>query len=387
MQEGSTASSFVGTLEQAFRKASESGVRFTAGGSDLEWERFRQNPFEEEESGRRDALDAFEHDPVVDRHPGEPDGESGFAYFLDGVQTTEEIGRVGTVPVVITTVAAAIARREERRVRSFPVEGVPTVLRALILPGNAEDGAARALFEAVQEAGMPLVVSDAEGISSGYTELLVDSTRYEPYVDPADYSGLKARAYNRARALREALEVELLRRWDEMDTGEDWIAVDGQLPAPVRRAAGLVKNSRRLFFGGEEARMLLDLEPGKRTTAFVPPWRAERRAAGRTEEERASWYVRLWPADASREGTDATSGLVRVETIVPSPSEAEHTRIFDEVSRWILAERAPLAKPDPRWPSMIYPIAHVEKILRPLIHEGRRARLRLEREIATLQGG
>lgn len=386
MLAGRTAHEFVGMLGEAFRKASKGGARLAAGGSDLEWERFYANPYGEEESGRRDALDPFEHDPVVARDPGEPDGTSGFSYFLDGVQTTEEIGRVGTVPVVITTVAAAIVYREDRRLRRLEVEGVPPVLRAIILPERAEDDEARTLFEAVREAGIPLVESDASGISSGHAELLIDSTRYEPEVDPADYSGLKRKAYNRSRALRETLEEELLRRWENMDL-DGWIAVDGQLTVPVRRAAGLVKNARRLFFGGEEARMLLDLEAGERTTAFVPPWRAERRDAGRPEEERASWYVRLWPADASREGTDATSGLVRVETTVPSVSGAENTRLFDEVSRWLLAERAPLAKPDPRWPSMIYPIRYVEKVLGPVIHQNRRARLRLEREIAALQGG
>jgi hypothetical protein len=387
MLAGRTSHEFVGMLGEAFRKASRSGARLAAGGSDLEWERFYANPFDEEEPGRRDSLDPFEHNPVVARRPGEPDGTSGFSYFLDGVQTTEEIGRVGSVPVVITTVAATIVRREDRRLKRLEIESVPTLLRAVILPGSTEDEGARALFEAVREAGIPLVESGPTGIASDRSDMLVDSTRYEPEVDPGDYSGLKGKAYNRARALREALEEELLRRWEKMDLDDGWIAVDGQLTAPVRRAVGLVKNARRLFFGGEEARMLLDLEAGERTTAFVPPWRAERRDAGRPEEERASWYVRLWPADASREGTDATSGLVRAETVVPSVSDAENTRLFDEISRWLLAEKAPLAKPDPRWPSMIYPIRYTEKILKPMIHDGRRARLRLEREIAALRGG
>ncbi|MGH3086780.1 MAG: hypothetical protein ACRDSJ_05615 [Rubrobacteraceae bacterium] len=383
----SAANDFVGTLGEAFREASKSGVEFTAGGSDLEWERFNRHPFDETEEGRRDSLDPFEHSPVIARHPGEPEGVSRLEYFLDGVQATEEIGRIGTVPVVVTTVAACIVKREDRRIRRFDVGGVPQLLRAIILPHNADDPGANALYEAVQNAGMPLVERDGEAISAGHTDLLVDSTYHEPYVDPSDYSGLKSRAYNRARSLREALETELLRRWSEMETGTAWIAVDGQLPLPIKNAVGLVKNARRLFFGGEEARMLLDLESGHRTTAFVPPWRAERRDSGRKEEERASWYVRLWPADAGSEGADATSGLVRVESVVPGTSNAENTPIFDEVSRWILAERAPLAKPDPRWMSMIYPIGYVENILKPTIHGNRRARLRLEREIATLQGG
>lgn len=381
MLAGTKANDFVDRLGEALESAARSGVRLTPGGSDLEWERFGAEDGEDEEA-RSGTLEAFEHDPVTSRNPGDPDENTRISYFLDGVQTTEEIGRIGTVPVVVTTVAAAIAHREDRRVRRLDVGDLPTVLRAIILPRNTEDPAANLLFDTVQETGMPLIETDTEGISSGAADALLDSTAYEPRVDPADYSGLKRRAYRRASALRAGLEELLLRRWSELETGDAWLAVDGGLSLPIERAVGLIKNTRRMFFGGGEARMLLDLEQGRRTTAFVPPWRAQRVHAGRPEENRASWYVRLWPADASREGTDATSGLVRVETM-----RGLDTGRMDELSRWILAEKAPLAKPDPRWPSMIYPILHVEKILKPLVHDGRRARLRLERKIAVLRNG
>ncbi|WP_119069712.1 hypothetical protein [Rubrobacter indicoceani] len=381
-KENGSTQDFSTALAAALKDAARSGVKFSAGGSDLEWERFNAHPFDGEEEGRRDSLLAFESDPVVERSPGEPDGTSRLSYFLDGVQTTEEIGRIGTVPVVMTTVAAAIAHRADRRLHRLDVPGVPTLMRALILPHDAHDPGARALYSAAQEQGFPVPVSDAEAVTSGSENVLLDSTQHEPHLDPADYSGLKQRAYQRASSLRAAMEVALLERWSQMETGDSWIAVDGQLPAPTENAVGLIKNARKFFFGGEEARMLLDLEAGKRTTAFVPPWRNERMKAGRAEEERASWYVRMWPASASSEGADATSGLIRVETNVPFSRQSE---TFDEISRWILAEKAPLARPDLRWASMIYPIHYVEKILKPTIHGGRRTRLKLEREIADLK--
>lgn len=381
-EQNGDSQNFSTALADALKDAAGSGVRFSAGGSDLEWERFNSHPFDNEEEGRRDALNAFESDPVSERHPGEPDGTSRLSYFLDGVQTTEEIGRIGTVPVVMTTVAAAIAHRRNRRLHKLEVEGVPLLMRALILPHDAHDPGARALYAAAQARGFPVPHSDAEAVTSGNTSVLLDSTQHEPHVDPADYSGLKQRAYQRATSLRAAMEIALLERWSGMETGEDWIAVDGQLSVPTKNAVGLIKNARRFFFGGEEARMLLDLEAGRRTTAFIPPWRNERVKAGRKEEERASWYVRMWPSGASSEGADATSGLVRLEMDVPFSRQSE---TFDEVSRWIMAEKAPLAKPDFRWTSMIYPIHYVEKILKPTIHGGRRTRLRLEREIADLR--
>ena len=85
----------------------------------------------------------------------------------------------------------------------------------------------------------------------------------------------------------------------------------------------------------------------------------------------------MWPP---QRGADALGSLMRIEAPRDTGSE-----LVDEISRWVLAERAPLAKPDPRWPAMIYPIHYVEKILKPSIHGGRRTRLRLEREIADLR--
>ena len=55
---------------------------------------------------------------------------------------------------------------------------------------------------------------------------------------------------------------------------------------------------------------------------------------------------------------------------------------MDEISRWVLAERAPLAKPDPRWPAMIYPIHYVERVLKPLVQNSERAYAKLERRLA-----
>jgi hypothetical protein len=168
----------------------------------------------------------------------------------------------------------------------------------------------------------------------------------------------------------------MLRRWEGDDRvldSEDWIAVDGQLkdtPESNRRAIGLIKSVARPEFVGKDVGMLLDLEPEMRTTSFVPDWQLRRDPS----EQRRSWYLRMWP---QQRGADALGSLMRVEAHRDTPPES-----VDEISRWILAERAPLAKPDPRWPSMIYPIHYVEKILKPLVQGSERAYSRLERQLA-----
>ena len=75
----------------------------------------------------------------------------------------------------------------------------------------------------------------------------------------------------------------------------------------------------------------------------------------------ASWYLRLRdPA-----GHDPMWGLVRVETAdMPVASSAEITARADQLSRWILAEVAPLALPDGRWDKMVYGVRDCEEFLR-----------------------
>jgi hypothetical protein len=192
---------------------------------------------------------------------------------------------------------------------------------------------------------------------------------------------MREMARSRVRTLRERLEGEMLRRWELDDRtladSEAWIAVDGQLRdirESNRRAVGLIKSVARPEFVGRDVAMLLDLEPGMRTTSFVPDWQLRRDLS----ERRTSWYLRMWPP---QQGADALGSLMRVEA--PRDTEPE---AVNEISRWILAERAPLAKPDPRWPAMIYPIHYVEKILKPLVQSSERSYSKLERQLASNGG-
>ena len=54
-------------------------------------------------------------------------------------------------------------------------------------------------------------------------------------------------------------------------------------------------------------------------------------------------------------------GLVRIEVTKP---EADVTTRADDVSRWVMAERTPIALPDARWDVMSYGIARCEAYLK-----------------------
>ena len=69
-----------------------------------------------------------------------------------------------------------------------------------------------------------------------------------------------------------------------------------------------------------------------------------------------SFGLRLWP----HEGRDVLHGLVRVEIA----AGADHRDRADRIASWLLAERVPLSRPDPRWDRLLYGVATVERHLK-----------------------
>lgn len=362
---------FVSRVGEALAEAGRRGIRVTVGaGADMKLPQpGRRAPEEPHPTGRPHLLET----PPGPRDPGAADGTSRLCYFLDGVQSSREIGRIGAAPVVVATVAAAIANRCDRKFKRVELEGLPVVARAVILPRRAGEEVEE-FWRLLLGAGLVELGPDD---APSHSDLLLDSTAFvdEAEFDPFDYVGMLERGRVRVRAVRERLEGELLRRWEgDLGLGDDWIAVDGQLRdirESNRRAIGLIKSVARPEFVGQEVRMLLDLEPGMRTTSFVPAWQTSRDLS----ERRTSWYLRSWP---TQRGADALGSLMRIE----APRDITPDEV-DEITRWVLAERAPLAKPDPRWPAMIYPIYHVEKMLKPVVQGSERAYARLERHLVS----
>ena len=375
MLEGRTAKDFVAKISEALAVAERKGIYVTAGAGscDLEAQQFAHHSSDEEEPipmGRPHHLE----EPPGPRDLGRHDGTSRLCYFLDGVQSSREIGRIEMAPIIVATVAAAIVNRCDRQFSRMPLESPPVLVQAIILPRSTGEARAEAFWELLLEAGFSELGPDEVPTSP---HLVLDSAEYMSEADPSDYVGMRERARVRVRALRERLEGGMLRRWElddrTLEDPDSWIAVDGQLRdirESNRRAIGLIKSVARPEFVGKDVGMLLDLEPGMRTTSFVPDWQLRRDPS----EQRTSWYLRVWPP---QRGADALGSLMRVE----APRDTEPDMV-DEISRWILAERAPLAKPDPRWPAMIYPIHYVEKILKPLVQGSERAYARLERQLA-----
>lgn len=281
---------------------------------------------------RLDAPVPLESAAPAVRAVGEPTVK--FGAFLDGIQSshTEYNGRNG-VPIVGGTVAAVIRRRADRVLHAWP--GSPKILHAFYAP-----------FAIIGE-------SAVAWLRTGGIELVDTLERGDP-PEARHPMELLALARNAVQRNRERLEVELAEAWCSSEA--EPLFVDGGISgarnaSQSELAVGVVKSHRTLYATPESLGVITALAVGMRTASF------EIRPKHRTTV--ASWYLRL----RDPRGRDPLFGLVRVEIARDSWSADR----ADQVSRWVLAERAPVSLPDKRWSTMAYGIRDCEEYLRALL--------------------
>lgn len=272
----------------------------------------------------------------------------GFRAFLDGIQRSQVLAHAGGVPLVHGAVAAAIRERIERRMHTW---GAPRIAQALYAP-HALMGAA--LLESLLRQVPVVDTLPADGT------VAADDPDASPDAPPDAPPGarhpqeLVAKALTAVQRAREAAELSLAAEWVARGSGP--LLVDGGTSgsAAAARSAdviGVVKSHRTLYADEATLPLLLGLRAGERTTAMTVS--SPRRHAV------ASWYLRLRdPAARS-----PLFGLVRVETALTDDITAR----ADLVSRWLLAERAPVALPDQRWDVMVYGIRECEQYLTAIL--------------------
>jgi hypothetical protein len=243
--------------------------------------------------------------------------------------------------IVNAYVAAAVCRRDDRgvlhatfeRSRAFavaPLDRLSPTLRAVL-----------------QQA-----VPDIEPVDG---ELVGQPARY---LEQVESTVRRARAHVE-RELAEAATAAL--------GPDEWLVLDGLLsrsPAVARhpRALGVIKSHGAQFLDGRGLERALTLPAGYRTSVFAV-------RGGHTRTEVYSWYLRLWPWA----GNDLQYGLLRVE----ARADRETITRAPALSRWLLAERAPLATPATRWDRLLYPLHHVEEYLKARAPRSPAARSRL----------
>ncbi len=275
----------------------------------------------------------------------------GVDAFLDGIQRTRVIGHLGTTPLLFATVAAVVRVRADRQLTTWEAPR----LRHLVLAARAQVGEAR--WEALGATGVELIdVAEADDANLVGHPLAV-----------------RARALDQVGLQREALERALAAAWCR--TESRWLWVDGGISGNLAidahaTAFGVVKSHSTLYGDAALLHTTLTLAAGERGPVFLVQHRGRRAVA--------SWYLRV---HGSSDG-DPLHGLVRVEVAPPDTLrllpdgqlDAAATVAVpmlaaraDHLSSWIRADRAPLALPDPRWPTLTYGVAACEQYLNALI--------------------
>lgn len=217
--------------------------------------------------------------------------------FLDGTQQLDIAAYLGTLPIGIATVRAAVRER------------VGGILRTVVRE------------EALYAVGRPSVLAAAGAALMGAEGLEIREGAPHPLEDIAEIR----RAVDRVRGNLELRAAERFRAGNE-----GWLIVDGSLGgssalAGDSRAVGIVRSHAALPFDGADLEAYLQLPAAHRTSLFEP-----------TPGFRplVAWGLRLWPW----EERDLFHGLVRVEVAPPNGGAQQ----ADEISRALLAERLPM---------------------------------------------
>jgi hypothetical protein len=264
--------------------------------------------------------------------------QATFTAFLDGTQRSQAALYLLSVPIVLGTVAAVIRQRRNRRLVTWRhrVERRLYVSRPHVSPATWAK------------------------LSEHYDVRDTSKVAEEGATDSPHPFALSQRAVHLVQRDREAVERRLAEEWCGVEHSP--LFVDGGISGSERVAragcaVGVVKSHLTLYAEGDALQTVLRLPPGYRSSAF--------RITSPRRSPVASWYLRL--RDPS--GHDPMWGLVRVEAAdltERGATAAEITARADEVSRWVLAEVAPLALPDPRWDKMAYGIRDCEEFLRAI---------------------
>ncbi|MSR06600.1 MAG: hypothetical protein EXR93_05985 [Gemmatimonadetes bacterium] len=275
-----------------------------------------ETPFGTAEIVEGDRIRAI---PVIPREA--PPGVA----FLGGIQRYSVDGWFGATPVVRAHVAAAALCRNGGELVTVATRHEDFLVAPLAVLSDSEREALAAREERLYPSE--------------------PGSRRHPLLEIQ----LAVQVVDRRRA---EVEATVAKEYREAKPG-GLLVVDGSVTAHSAfakdsRLLGIVKSHETQFLNGADVVTAMTLEPGHRSSVFAPKY--ERGAPVH------SWYVRLWPW----EGQDITHGLVRVERYATDASVSE----ADEISGWLMRERAPLSTPDARWDRLLYPIHRVEDLLR-----------------------
>lgn len=262
-----------------------------------------------------------------------------FEGFLDGIQRSTTIAYVDGVPLLHGTAAAAIRERDPAgRMTTWRTPRVDhAVYASRLLLGDA-------------------TWDDLGSILDARGHGLRDSDDAMP-IPSRHPSSLLRQALDSLSRVRNDLERGVGDAWCDAHPARP-LYVDGSVRtshAMMRSegVVGVVKSHATLYVPDDLLPLVTGLGAGQRSSVLVALDAASR-------PRFFTWYLRL----RSATGRDPFFGLIRAECGVRDMPDTAAEAHADLVSRWLLAERAPIAKPDARWDVMPYAIRDCEVYLR-----------------------
>ncbi len=279
---------------------------------------------------------------------------SRFRWFLDGTQKTLPVWRIGVVPIIAGVAVAGIVERDDEGECMLLGSSVSEQVTWFV-PTHTQSHDLNSLVDVLNEAG-----EDVRDPLEGFARNSDDMGMYHALA--GNYNRLLLQAHQTAGHVRGKLEEELVRWWDSEIRDSDregWLVVDGRLSGQFSQAVGFVKDPASQHLFGDEATSLYSLPQGHRTTAYqlLPRRDAEGQDDGELRNQVFTmWYQRMWPA----QGLDARHALIRVE----ANNDITDTEEIDEIATWLFAERIPRPTKDGRWPTLLYPVHHLELMLK-----------------------
>lgn len=284
----------------------------------------------------------WERTSVFSHRVGAATGRSPFRYFLDGAQRTLPSFFTDVVPISSSINVAGILERDDEGAAKLAANTLK-LQHTWLIPKRSSFPVVNAVLERLCAMGDCNIVDPLERFKDEpdqYAEAL------------ANYDRIAEFAKSAASAIRQKIEYDLFDEWSKANSAErDWIVIDGMLRHGTARAIGLVKSFTESYLSGSDYEELYRLKPGYRSSAF---------SIQRHGLELVTWYLRLWDPT----GRDPRYSLIRIETADIDLGAADAGDRIDHLSAWVLAERIPSAKADERWATLLYPVHHLERILK-----------------------
>ena len=286
-----------------------------------------------DESFELPAVELLDH--TFQQHEINRHNYSGFRWFVDGSQKTMPIWRIGVVPIVVSVTVAGVLERDSSG-------------DCHLMPGTLAENVTWIVPEQTGNPELGEIISLLRGLGEDVRDPLHEKSDYQSLAGIYDQVLYYANKMSGKR--REDAEDASIEAWRTATYGDDsdkWLLIDGRLTAPITNAVGLIKDPGRQHFGGDEAVTVFNLPPGHRTTAYQLTERGRKRT---------HWYQRMWPGT----GLDARHSLIRIEARGDMGDNEE----IDDIASWLMAERVPRPTADSRWPTLLYPVHLLERILK-----------------------